>query len=550
MSVPVQHVNDAHEEYDEEQWAREQAERNRPDAGWGDDISRELCAFLASNSSTFSCGGTIRIVCHLILVPPLCRFQSANEKRRSPKTNKDTNTVSGSASDTDDSIATTTPFALRWDSNQDRGRKITFPVTGENGKVDLAALQQDCEPASFGYQGKDVHDETYRKAFKMDRSAFSSDFCPYELGIVNTIAQVLLPERMEGIFTTGVRAELYKLNIYSAPSGFFKSHVDTPRSETQFGSLVVSLPCHHEGGELIVRHAGHSVTFDWGTTAVAAAGLPANSIHWAAFYSDCEHEVKELTAGHRVTLTYNLYYDLGVGDLAAHAPALQASSLPLYEKVRDALAAPTFLPQGGILGMFCTHAYAHNIGSAAAALPGVLKGADMALYAVFRALGLRVDVRAVFSRDGNCEDEDDEDEEDPGFNTHVGRRLGELVVTHTGGSDCDGWDRIWEQWPNDKLTVCWLTKPGSDDLQQASMVHMTYGNNAGIGAIYTRLATLVCVGPSDNRGDAPDMPKREQAPTLTFSPNLPAASLAAPVALPVLNLTLLSNSELTLIARS
>jgi hypothetical protein len=40
---------------------------------------------------------------------------------------------------------------------------------------------------------------------------------------------------------------LYKLNVYSAPSGFFKAHVDTPRGETQYGSLVVSLPVDHEG---------------------------------------------------------------------------------------------------------------------------------------------------------------------------------------------------------------------------------------------------------------------------------------------------------------
>lgn len=45
----------------------------------------------------------------------------------------------------------------------------------------------------------------------------------------------------------GLRAELYKLNIYSGPSGKFKAHVDTPRSEHQIGSLVVSLPTTFEG---------------------------------------------------------------------------------------------------------------------------------------------------------------------------------------------------------------------------------------------------------------------------------------------------------------
>lgn len=73
--------------------------------------------------------------------------------------------------------------------------------------------------------------------------------------------------------------------VYGSPSGFFKSR-RTPRSETQFGSLVVSLPCHHEGGQLIVRHAGHEAVFDWSTSKIQQ-----DAICWAAFYSDCEHEV-------------------------------------------------------------------------------------------------------------------------------------------------------------------------------------------------------------------------------------------------------------------
>jgi hypothetical protein len=129
--------------------------------------------------------------------------------------------------------------------------------------------------------------------------------------------------------------------IYTAPSGFFKAHVDTPRSDTQFGSLVVSLPCYHEGGQLIVRHAEHAVTFDWG-----ASNGGAESIQWAAFYSDCEHEVLEVTEGHRVTLTYNLYFTPGLGDLAGNCPVMEAKSLPLLKKVQEALAQPAFMQDG------------------------------------------------------------------------------------------------------------------------------------------------------------------------------------------------------------
>lgn len=83
----------------------------------------------------------------------------------------------------------------------------------------FSQLLEECEPASFGYKGEDVLDETYRKATKLDRSAFSVDFCPYELGIIDKIAQILLPnahtDRGARIVSSmhDVRAELYKLNV-------------------------------------------------------------------------------------------------------------------------------------------------------------------------------------------------------------------------------------------------------------------------------------------------------------------------------------------------
>lgn len=62
----------------------------------------------------------------------------------------------------------------------------------------------------------------------------------------------------------GLRAELYKLNVYSGPDGVFKPHVDTPRSASQIGRLVVCLPVGFEGGELAVRHLGQEMVHDWG----------------------------------------------------------------------------------------------------------------------------------------------------------------------------------------------------------------------------------------------------------------------------------------------
>lgn len=84
--------------------------------------------------------------------------------------------------------------------------------------------------------------------------------------------------------------------------------------------------------------------FHWGTS---GTGDKANtSVQWAAFYSDCEHEVLEVTEGHRITLTYNLYSAPGVGELTGNSPVMDISSLPVYKNVEEALAEPRFMANG------------------------------------------------------------------------------------------------------------------------------------------------------------------------------------------------------------
>lgn len=136
--------------------------------------------------------------------------------------------------------------------------------------------------------------------------------------------------------------------IYSAPSGKFKAHVDTPRSLAQFGSLVVCLPSQHEGGQLVVRHHGEEMMFDWSTKALRGSTDPAispvDAIRWAAFYSDCEHEVLEVTEGHRITLTYNLF--VVSRGTPSGLSSMDPEILPVCQLVKDMLAQPGFLSKG------------------------------------------------------------------------------------------------------------------------------------------------------------------------------------------------------------
>jgi hypothetical protein len=83
------------------------------------------------------------------------------------------------------------------------------------------------------------------------------------------------------------------------------------------------------------------MTFDWSNN--------NSDILWAAFYSDCEHEVLQVTSGHRITLTYNLYMRRGLGEMAGiDAPVYDVQQLPVYTEIKLALGNAEFLPEGTI----------------------------------------------------------------------------------------------------------------------------------------------------------------------------------------------------------
>src|SRR5262249_51298934 len=96
-----------------------------------------------------------------------------------------------------------------------------------------------------------------------------------------------------------VTPHLYKLLVYEKGS-FFAPHRDTEKTPGMFATLVVCLPSRHQGGTLLIRHDGQTQKIDFG-------GKTAEfTTQYAAFYADCEHEIKPVTSGYRICLVYNL----------------------------------------------------------------------------------------------------------------------------------------------------------------------------------------------------------------------------------------------------
>ncbi|KAL9101858.1 MAG: hypothetical protein Q9163_002925 [Psora crenata] len=340
------------------------------------DLLQQLGKAIGVENPTFACGGTVPI-------------------RKDQTLERSSNTIA--------------PVTIRWSLLPSQGRLVQFPVASQLPQDNYDTFQQlllDCQPATFGRGGEDILDESYRQATKLDASRFCTDFNPYECGIIDSIAQVLLPEyaippRNDGQTGQigqehlGISGELYKLNIYSGPGGKFRPHVDTPRDATQFASLVVCLPSPHDGGALVIRHSDRELRFDWSHT-------DSSAVMWAAFYSDCEHEVEEVQSGHRVTLTYNLYITERAGwRLHQPSPRVEPSQTIIYGMLADLVQQPGFLPNGGVLGLFCRHRYAHNNDSARDRLPRYLKGVDGLYYAAGHALGLRVKVAPIMRVHGS-----------------------------------------------------------------------------------------------------------------------------------------------------
>ncbi|KAI7492371.1 hypothetical protein KC367_g9129, partial [Hortaea werneckii] len=223
-----------------------------------------------------------------------------------------------------------------------------------------------------------------------------------------TVPDLLFRDTSRRMRCRGLRAELYKLNVYSGPGEVFRPHVDTPRNATQIGSLVVCLPVAFSGGELVVRHQGQEIIHDWGrinnnnaniiAPAAAAAAAEPPAINWTAFHSDCAHEVLPLHTGHRLTLTYNLFLSHGTGllnlpHLLPHR--LTPHHLPLAPHLHRALANPDFKPDGGYLAFWLRHRYplTHPVGCEF--VVEMLKGADLSILAAVRGVGLRCSVERV-----------------------------------------------------------------------------------------------------------------------------------------------------------
>ena len=166
----------------------------------------QLIHAVSDQKAAFCCGGTV----HIMQDSAVGRFDKMT---------------------CDDGEITCTPLVLRWDLPSGKTiRKLTLPPDGVEDSATIEGLLKHCTPATFGKDGEEVLDGSYREAVKLDANQFSTNFHPSDVGILDSITQVLLPGIAKS-FTNGkttfqdnlgVVAELYKLNVSSISDSHYQ----------------------------------------------------------------------------------------------------------------------------------------------------------------------------------------------------------------------------------------------------------------------------------------------------------------------------------------
>ncbi|TCD66844.1 hypothetical protein EIP91_000798 [Steccherinum ochraceum] len=358
---------------------------------------------------------------------------------------------------------------------------------------DLKHLAEACDVATFGVDDKEVNDDSYRKAGKLNTSQFCTNFNVYESGLLSVIRDSFLEGDSAG---REIRPELYKLNVYG-PGGFFKAHKDTPRGTEMFGSLVLVLPTVHEGGALILRENEDEWTFDSART-INEHITP--TIGYVAFWSDVEHEVKPMVSGYRVTATYNLYY--GSAPSPKHE-IVNPSLIAFKAAMETALADSTFLPEGGCLAFGLRRAYPLDKNQPdLQQLP--LKGGDAVIKQACAQLSLDTTTNLIFHEKATYTS-------DRPVNTYC-----ELVpsLQNVQVYEDDGYGDVLQDRYRGKrggvdVRVYWVT----DVTKYTSFRthYQAYGNEPSVAYAYGWGCLLVEIGPRDARGTLGNTEKRWKA---------------------------------------
>ncbi|KAK8214012.1 hypothetical protein IWZ01DRAFT_223056 [Phyllosticta capitalensis] len=166
---------------------------------------------------------------------------------------------------------------------------INTPLVPE----DVPKLTGAAHPSPFGQGDQTIVDPSVRSSWELDANQFRITNPLWPIFMDKLLGMVQLVLGVDPIYK--IKAELYKMLLYGK-GAHFKPHQDSEKGRNMFGTLVICLPAPHRGGDVIAELGEQKRIF-------RTSECSKSCLFW---YSDVQHEVTEVTAGHRWVLTYNL----------------------------------------------------------------------------------------------------------------------------------------------------------------------------------------------------------------------------------------------------
>ncbi len=167
--------------------------------------------------------------------------------------------------------------------------RLRFPVPRRQAQ----RLCQIGRPARYGLGEKTLLDRQVRDTWEIPKSRVKIDLRRWKRTLLPVLAQ--LGEDLGVAAGHRLKAEFHAMLVY-APGQFFLPHQDSEKADKMVGTLVVTLPSSFKGGTLRIEHQDESATYRGSR----------KHLSFVAFYADCQHEVRPVKEGYRITLTYNL----------------------------------------------------------------------------------------------------------------------------------------------------------------------------------------------------------------------------------------------------
>ncbi|KAI0080852.1 hypothetical protein K474DRAFT_1704394 [Panus rudis PR-1116 ss-1] len=163
---------------------------------------------------------------------------------------------------------------------------------------EVEAVKSVAQQAPFSEEGTQTVDDTSaRHAWEIDGSQMSFKNAQWETFMTEVVNHVCESLGIH-VAARAPRCEISKLLLYQTGSHFL-SNVDMVKTKGVVATIIVVLPSEFTGGEARFTHSGLSTVYN-----------PSQNDEWQttvmAWYTDVLREIKPITSGHCLAISYDL----------------------------------------------------------------------------------------------------------------------------------------------------------------------------------------------------------------------------------------------------